>query len=45
VIVPRAIEREVLELAYQKTVAENHTREELEQGHLLAEVYAKYGVL
>jgi len=45
VIVPRAIEREVLEMAYQKTVAENHTREELEQGHLLAEVYAKYGVL
>lgn len=45
VIVPRAIEREVLELAYQKTIAENHTREELEQGSLLADVYAKYGVL
>ncbi|HLK59800.1 MAG TPA: RraA family protein [Chthonomonadaceae bacterium] len=45
VVVPRAVEREVLELAYQKTVAENHTREELEQGRLLAEVYAKYGVL
>lgn len=45
VVVPRAVERQVLELALQKTTAENHTREELEQGALLADVYAKYGVL
>ncbi len=45
VVIPRAIERDVLELAGQKATAENHTREELEQGSLLADVYAKYGVL
>ena len=45
VVVPRAIERQVLELAEHKVTAENHTREELEQGNLLADVYAKYGVL
>jgi 4-hydroxy-4-methyl-2-oxoglutarate aldolase len=45
VVVPRAVEREVLELAWQKVTAENHTREELEQGRSLADVYAKYGVL
>ena len=45
VVVPRAVEREVLEIAAHKATAENHTREELEQGHLLADVYARYGVL
>ena len=45
VVVPRAIEQQVLELAAYKVTAENHTREELEQGDLLADVYAKYGVL
>jgi len=45
VVVPRAVERQVLEVAWQKVTAENHTRRELEEGRLLAEVYAKYGVL
>ncbi len=45
VVIPRAIERQVLETAWRKVSAENNTREELEQGALLAEVYAKYGVL
>lgn len=45
IIVPRVAERSVLELAWQKTMAENHTREALEQGALLADMYAKYGVL
>jgi len=45
VVVPRAVEREVLALAWEKVTAENSTRAELEQGRLLAEVYAKYGVL
>ena len=45
VVVPRKFEREVLELAWNKTTAENYTRQELEQGALLREVYAKYGVL
>lgn len=45
VVIPRAIERDVLELAWQKVTAENRTRQELEEGRLLGEVYAKYGVL
>jgi regulator of RNase E activity RraA len=45
VVVPRAIERQVLQIAYEKTTAENHTREELERGDLLADVYARHGVL
>lgn len=45
VVVPRAVEREALELAWEKVTAENHTRDELEQGILLRDVYAKYGVL
>jgi regulator of RNase E activity RraA len=45
VVVPRAVERHVLEIAWEKASAENNTREELERGVLLREVYAKYGVL
>jgi regulator of RNase E activity RraA len=45
VAIPRSIEREALELAWQKVTAENNTRSELENGLLLREVYAKYGVL
>ncbi len=45
VVVPRAVERKVLETAWEKVSAENNTREELERGVLLSEVYAKYGVL
>ena len=45
VAIPRKVEREVLELAWQKVTAENNTRQELENGLLLREVYAKYGVL
>ena len=45
VAVPRAAERDVLELAWKKCTSENRTRDELEQGRLLREVYDKYGVL
>jgi 4-hydroxy-4-methyl-2-oxoglutarate aldolase len=45
VVVPRVIERQVLQIAFEKTTAEDHTREELERGELLADVYARYGVL
>ncbi len=45
VVVPRAIERQVLQIAHEKTSAENHTREVLERGDLLADVYARHGVL
>ncbi|MCX5577962.1 RraA family protein [Kaistia terrae] len=45
VIIPQAIAAKVIEAALKKVTSENKTREELENGLLLGEVYAKYGVL
>jgi len=45
VVIPKAIEEEVLERASRKVTSENHSRDELLQGRLLGEVYEKYGVL
>lgn len=45
VIIPQAIAAQVIEAALRKVNSENKTREELENGLLLGEVYAKYGVL
>ena len=45
VIIPAAVAGEVLERAAAKAVAETRTRDELLQGRLLGEVYARYGVL
>jgi 4-hydroxy-4-methyl-2-oxoglutarate aldolase len=45
VVIPRAVEDEVLARALAKVEGENHTRAELLQGRLLGEVYDKYGVL
>ena len=45
VIIPREIAAEVIEAALRKVTSENNTRDELENGLLLGEVYAKYGVL
>jgi len=45
VVIPKAVEDEVLERAFRKATSENHTRAELLQGRLLADVYEKYGVL
>lgn len=45
VVIPQKIAKDVIEAALKKVVGENHTREELEKGMLLGEVYAKYGVL
>jgi 4-hydroxy-4-methyl-2-oxoglutarate aldolase len=45
VVIPQKIAKEVIEAALEKVTSENHTREELEKGMLLGEVYAKYGVL
>jgi len=45
VVIPRAVEDEVLAHALAKVEGENHTRAELLQGRLLGEVYEKYGVL
>ena len=45
VVIPGALADEAIALALQKVTSENRTRDELLQGRLLAEVYAKYGVL
>lgn len=45
VVIPKEIEDEVLARAIDKVSNETATRQELENGSLLAEVYAKYGVL
>ncbi|MEP0321418.1 RraA family protein [Bauldia litoralis] len=45
VVVPQAIAEEAFKLALAKVTDENHTRDELLKGNLLADVYAKYGVL
>lgn len=45
VIVPQEIADDVFRRATTKVTAENHTRDELLNGGLLADVYAKYGVL
>jgi 4-hydroxy-4-methyl-2-oxoglutarate aldolase len=45
VVIPQKIAKEVIEAALKKVTSENHTREELEKGMLLGDVYAKYGVL
>jgi regulator of RNase E activity RraA len=45
VVIPKAVEDEVLARAAAKVENENHTRTELLQGRLLGEVYEKYGVL
>jgi regulator of RNase E activity RraA len=45
VVIPQAIEAEVLAQAVEKVTNESATRKELQEGKLLAEVYEKYGVL
>jgi regulator of RNase E activity RraA len=45
VVIPQECAAEVIEKALHKITRENRTREELQQGRLLAEVYEKYGVL
>jgi 4-hydroxy-4-methyl-2-oxoglutarate aldolase len=45
VVVPRAVESEVIRRALAKVEGENRTRAALEQGLTLTDVYAKYGVL
>jgi 4-hydroxy-4-methyl-2-oxoglutarate aldolase len=45
VVIPAQIFDEVVEKSFEKHRKESHTREELFQGKLLGEVYAKYGVL
>ncbi|WP_295580746.1 RraA family protein [uncultured Oscillibacter sp.] len=45
VIIPAAIFDQVVERSFEKRERESHTKRELLEGKLLAEVYAKYGVL
>lgn len=45
VVIPRAIEAEVLRIAFDKISSERHTMRELREGAYLSDVYAKYGVL
>jgi 4-hydroxy-4-methyl-2-oxoglutarate aldolase len=45
VVIPHAIEDEVLSLAFEKVKGEDNTKKELLEGRLLGEVFAKYGIL
>ena len=45
VVIPRAVEDEVLRLAREKAGKETRSREELRDGKTLREVYNRYGVL
>jgi regulator of RNase E activity RraA len=44
-VVPQPVARQALKLALAKVEGEDRTREELQQGALLGEVFKKYGVL
>jgi regulator of RNase E activity RraA len=45
VVVPREVEVPVLQRAWAKVAGEDRTRQALQQGRLLADVYREYGVL
>jgi len=45
IVIPRQVESEVIERAVEKVEGENRTRDELQRGLYLKDVYAKYGVL
>ena len=45
IVVPRAVEQAALEKAFAKVQGENRTREELERGTSLAEVFARFQIL
>jgi 4-hydroxy-4-methyl-2-oxoglutarate aldolase len=45
VVIPRAIEQEVIQKAFEKASKEDLSRQELFEGRTLREVYRKYGVL
>jgi 4-hydroxy-4-methyl-2-oxoglutarate aldolase len=45
VVLPQAIADEVVGRAMDKVLRENRTRDDLRAGHLLADVFRKYGVL
>ena len=45
VVIPRAIEERVLAGAFEKVAGEDRTRQDLEDGVMLREVFKRYGVL
>jgi len=45
VVIPQAVADKVIKAALERINGENQTRAHLEQGELLAQVYARYGVL
>lgn len=45
VVIPKGIATQVIDAAMEKINGENATREEIQNGALLADVYRKYGVL
>jgi len=45
VVVPQAVEKQVLELAFEKVKGERSTLQDLRRGDKLADVFARYGVL
>ena len=45
VVIPQAVEAEVLRIAFDKIRGEHHSMRELKAGSYLRDVYAKYGVL
>jgi regulator of RNase E activity RraA len=45
VVIPQAIEAEVLRLAFEKVTGERNTLRDLQRGDSLADVFARYGIL
>jgi 4-hydroxy-4-methyl-2-oxoglutarate aldolase len=45
VAIPRAVEDDVLRLAFEKVRGERHTLHDLQRGDRLADVFARYGIL
>ena len=45
VVVPQAVERQVLDLAFEKVKGERSTLADLRRGDKLADVFARYGIL
>ena len=45
VVIPQAVEADVLRVAFEKIRGEHHSMRELKAGSYLRDVYAKYGVL
>lgn len=45
VVIPKAVEAKVLELAFEKVTGEHNTLRDLQRGDKLADVFARYGIL